>query len=314
MAADPKAPPYRREVFKHWLNVSLLVAGGAAGLVFHPLWWVMLLAVEGGALWIAPDVPVVRKGIEKKHRLRLRRKERAYYLSQLFGLEAIPERGFFARLFLEDDGTDESLDGRLLERRHADAQHYLEMRDIVRKLRELTHVRGARISEPDLQRLEEVINGYLRLLFACIPLRQAVSKLDDRALRGEMRAVEAELSGADPAVRPVLLERLRIARAHLERLPQLQARLQLFRTRADSIVHQVRQIHGQVLADPGTDVTNVLDTMIERQDLFNDPIGDLAAEQMVRDLMDGPADKVDQLRAARNKAADASKKRAGQKN
>lgn len=314
MAADRKSPPYRREVFKHGLNVALLVAGGLAGLL-NPLWWIMTAALEGGILWIVPDIPFVRKRLDEKFKERARLTERAYYLEQLFGLREKPERGFLARLLFETEETADELDERLSERAHPDVRPYFEMREIVGKLREHMQVRGARITEADLLRLEDVINGYLRLLFACDPLHNAASNLDERKLNAEMRQVEEELDGASPAVRPVLMERLRIARAHLERLPKLQATLQLFRTRAESLVHQVRQIHSQVLADPGTDVANVLDTMIERQELFNDPLGDLSAEQLVREFENEPSSRVQSLRAAeRKKTAEPPKRRAGQKN
>jgi hypothetical protein len=308
------SPPYRREIFSHWLNISVLVAGGVAGALDSPLWWAMTGALEAGALWMIPDVPFWRRRVEKRFRARSRRQERAYYLNEMFGLREAPQQGLLARLFVQNEETDDQLDERLVQRGHPDCQNYLEMRESIRKLEELMNVRNARLSAQDLLRLEDIVNGYLRLLFACVPLRQTITKMDERALKAELRQVEQELGGADPAVKPVLLERQRIAASQLERLPKLQATLQLFRTRADAIVNQVRQIHSQVLADPGTEVTTMLDQMLERQELFSDPIGELSAEQLVRRYLDEPAPKVDKLRADQRGKAAAPARRAGQKN
>jgi hypothetical protein len=68
-------------------------------------------------------------------------------------------------------------------------------------------------------------------------------------------------------------------------LPKLQATFELFRTRADALLYQLRNIHSQVLADPGVDVNAVLDEMVERQEMIVDPLGELAADQMVDHLL-----------------------------
>ena len=320
MATQISPPSYRFEAFRHWLNLGVVVAGVAFGLIAGPLYWVATAGIEAAVLWVVPDIPQFRKFVEKKDRAKRILDERAYYLDQLFGLADVPgaKQGFLKRLFFQ--GPEVELDSRVLRRGSKACHDYMEMREIVRKLNELKDVRGVRLQESDLNRMEVVINGYLRLLIACEPLQQAVEGLDVRKLQRDVQDIEAQLPKSDAAVRPALVERLRLARTQLERQPKLEATLQLFRTRADASVQQLRQIHGQVLADPGVDMSTVLDDLMEKQELLTDPLGQLAADQMVRDVLSAtplqaPAG-VDRLRenaAAAKTAASAGRPKQGTK-
>ncbi len=321
MAVDRNTPPYRWEAFKHWLNLGVLAAGGFLGLVHDPMWFVAAGGIAGASVWVLPDIPQFRKHIDKKYHEKRVLEERAYYLDQLFGLAdpPKPKQGFFARLLFEAPPVD--LDALIVERHTKEARDYLEMREIIQKLDELRNVRGVRLHESDIKRLEQVVNGYLRLLIACEPLEQAVTGLDRRRLERDVAEIEAQLPRAEAAVRPALVERLRLAKTQLERHPKLEATLHLFRTRAEASVQQLRQIHGQVLADPGADMTTVLDDMMEKQELLTDPLGQLAADQMVREILSGAPAKargaqaeagVDKLRA-QAAAGSPTSARAGQK-
>lgn len=299
MAVDRNTPPYRWEAFRHWLNLGVLAAGSFLGVVHDPMWFVAVGGIQAATLWVVPDVPPFRKSVDEKYRQQRLLDERAYYLDQLFGLAEPPgpKKGFLARLFFEGPPVD--LDSRIVERHSKECRDYLEMREIIKKLDELRNIRGVRLHENDINRLEVVVNGYLRLLISCEPLEQAVAGLDRRRLERDVADIEQQLPKADSTVRPALVERLRLARTQLERHPKLEATLQLFRTRAEASVQQLRQIHGQVLADPGIDMTTVLDDMMEKQELLTDPLGQLAADQMVREVLTGataPAG-VDKLRA-----------------
>lgn len=307
MAVDRNTPPYRWEAFRHWLNLGVLAAGSFLGLVHDPMWFVAVGGIQAATLWVVPDVPPFRKMVDDKYRQQRLLDERAYYLDQLFGLAAPPgpKKGFFARLFFEGPPVD--LDSRIVERHSKECRDYLEMREIITKLDELRNIRGVRLHENDINRLEVVVNGYLRLLISCEPLEQAVAGLDRRRLERDVADIEQQLPKADATVRPALVERLRLARTQLERHPKLEATLHLFRTRAEASVQQLRQIHGQVLADPGVDMTTVLDDMMEKQELLTDPLGQLAADQMVREVLTGataPAG-VDKLRAKAAQAGNA---------
>jgi hypothetical protein len=299
VAVDRNTPPYRWEAFRHWLNLGVLAAGSFLGVVHDPMWFVAVGGIQAATLWVVPDVPPFRKSVDEKYRQQRLLDERAYYLDQLFGLAEPPgpKKGFLARLFFEGPPVD--LDSRIVERHSKECRDYLEMREIIKKLDELRNIRGVRLHENDINRLEVVINGYLRLLISCEPLEQAVAGLDRRRLERDVADIEQQLPKADSTVRPALVERLRLARTQLERHPKLEATLHLFRTRAEASVQQLRQIHGQVLADPGLDMTTVLDDMMEKQELLTDPLGQLAADQMVREVLTGataPAG-VDKLRA-----------------
>lgn len=159
------------------------------------------------------------------------------------------------------------------------------MRGIVTRLGELVGMPAVRLTQTEVDRLEELITGYLRVLAACRPLRQAISAIDERALKRELDQVTRALELATPEIRPALIEREALTRAQLERLPQLIATLQLFESRARSIVHQFHHIQTQVIANPAMDVHSMVSEIVERQALATDPLGALAADQAVQDFM-----------------------------
>ena len=206
MAVDRNAPPYRWEAFRHWLNLGVLAAGSFLGLVHDPMWFVAVGGIQAATLWVVPDVPPFRKSVDEKYRQQRLLDERAYYLDQLFGLADPPgpKKGFFARLFFEGPPVD--LDSRIVERHGKECRDYLEMREIIKKLDELRNIRGVRLHENDINRLEVVVNGYLRLLISCEPLEQAVAGLDRRRLERDVAEIEQQLPRADATVRPALVQ------------------------------------------------------------------------------------------------------------
>jgi hypothetical protein len=187
--------------------------------------------------------------------------------------------------------AEDDLDARVVRRKSQEFQHYIEMREIVAKLREMVHVSGVRISEAEVSRFEVVINGYLRLLVACRPLAKALEGTNKSALQRELKELEKKLKRADRTVAPVFRERHKLLSDQVERIPKLKATLELMRTRAEAVVYQLRNIHSHVLADPATDVNEVLDDMLQRQEMMIDPLGELAADQMVDDFLSRPATK-----------------------
>lgn len=284
--AEPKAPPFRWEVFRHWANFALIATGATLGVFHDPMWFAFTAAAEAGVLWVVPDLPAVRAAVSQKHRAKTLRQERAYYLNELWGLhpKPPPKSGWFKRLLFEEEEPDP--DESIKDRSSPACRDYLEMREIARKLREMRAVPGVNLSQTDLDRLDLVINGYLRLLIAMRPLSAAMSRLDIPRLDREVRQLEQDLVQADPTLRPALLERLRIAKAQLERHPKLEAMLHLLRTRAVDMAHQLRHIHGQVLANPGQDVHAMLDEIAGQQEIMGDPLAQLSADQAVRELLE----------------------------
>lgn len=305
MANDSKNPPYRWEAFRHWANLAFLAAGTVAGAVHDPLWWVGTAGLQAGVLWVLPDLPFWRAYVNEKHRAERLLQERAYYLKELWGLDdpPKPKGNFVSRLFVEAPEPD--LDTRILNRHDPSCRDYLEMRQIATKLNELRAVPGVQLSGNDIDRLDVIVNGYLRLLFATRPLQAAIARLELPVLRREVQQLEAELERADPAVRPAIEERIRIAEAQMERRPKLEAMLHLYRSRISDMVHQIRNLQGQVLANPTSDVHAMLDEMASAQEMVADPFGHLAADQLIRELSASPPrereSRRDAGRAARDK-------------
>jgi hypothetical protein len=285
MADQPTpTPSYRWAAFTHWANLAVLAGGGIAGATIDPSIWYALLPAEALVLWLASDLPPLRRAVDARFERRRRDAERAYYLEQLWGLAPAPRKSFGDRLkelFVSDPAHD--VDERLSRR--ADCGDYIEMREIVTQLRDMIPHANGRVTERDIERLERVVNGYLRVLFACGPLAHAVEECDEKALSHQFADVEARLTNADAALRPVLLERKRLLEMQLQRLPRLRATLELLRARTQAIPQQLRNLLSQVLTDPGTEVQGALDDMIERNDMLADPLADLSNDEAVRTLL-----------------------------
>jgi len=294
---------YRWRAFSHWANLGFLAASGAAVVVLGPVALIPALVLEAGAMWVVPDLPPFRRSIDEQLEYNDLLVERAYYLHQLWGLRAPPKRSLGQKLAgLFADSVTDDLDDRI-ERLDSRAAEYLELRRTVRKLGELRELRDVKLGEHELARLELVINGYLRLQVAARALAKAVASLDETKLRRELQEVVEQLEGVKKGeLRAVLTERKRLCEARLARLPKLVATLELFRTRAETIVDQMRNIHSQVLADPGTNVTAYLGDLVERHDILVDPLGTLEAEHLLDDLVE-PGAAVRQGAAAAASAA-----------
>jgi len=286
---SPRPPlPYRWHAFTHWANLALLAATGVAGAAVDPMIWLLAAPLEMGALWVVPDLPNFRARIDQRQAAKDLQRERAYYLEQLWGLRP-RERTLGQRLlgWFADVDEEDSVDERVMSP-DAAFEHYVAMRQLIAKLLELEKVRGVHIVSNELGRLELVINGYLRYLVACRSLSDATKTLDAMRMRSEITAIDAQLVDAEASLRAVLLERRRLRTAQLERLPKVRAMLELLRTRADAIVYQMQNLHGQVLADPGVDVNAFLDEMVEKHELLADPLGDLEADQEIREFLRRP--------------------------
>ncbi|MCG8422752.1 MAG: hypothetical protein MJE77_32965 [Proteobacteria bacterium] len=283
--------PYRRYAFTHWLNLGFLLAGGAAAVVFGPAALLVVLPVEAGAMWVVPDLQMFRAGVDEQLASRELQKERSYYMQQLWGLTPPRPKSFGQKLLgLFTEIEEESLDDRIIQRDSKSYAEYTEMRQIIAKLRELRQLRDVSIREHEFDRLEQVVNGYLRFVIACRALANALHNVDQNQLQNELDEVNAKLTHTtNPELRAVLAERKRLCEARRQRLPKIEATLELFRTRAETIVYQMRNIYSQVLADPGMDVNAYLDDMVERHEILVDPLGSLEAEHLLENILNPDA-------------------------
>jgi hypothetical protein len=287
--ADPPNTSYRTAAFLHWANLAVLAAGGVAGAIIDPTIWLALVPIETGVLWLLPDLPPFRAGVDARREAGEVERERAYYLDQLWGLRPRQHSSVWARMAAAlVQSPDEDMDARVIRRGSLEFANYMEMRAIVEKLRELVNVRGVKLSSADLGRLEQITIGYLRLLIACAPLEQALAHAAPEQLQEEIDTIERQLPGAESSVRAALQESMRLKQAELSRIPKIAATLELMRTRAGAIVQQLRNIQGQILSDPARDVNSMLDEMVERREMLADPLKDLANDQMLAEFLNTP--------------------------
>ncbi len=282
-----KSSTYRKATLTRTWNLGLLALGVGAGIALGPIGWLALAGAEAGVLWVVPDLPQFRAKIDKEMDEGDIMKERAYYMDQLWGLEPEPEKSLGQTItswLTEAPPVD--LNERVLNRDAASYHDYHEMVGIIAKLKELEELRGVSIPKRDINRLETVINGYLRVVIAAQSMAKSLSSVNIKSLKKELDAAQEQFESAGKTVKPALLERVRFLKAKLERLPKTQALHALYKTRAEAIVFQMRHIVSQVLTDPGTNVNSFLEDMVERHELMVDPLASLEAEQEVDSLLD----------------------------
>jgi hypothetical protein len=283
---EEKAPNYRWAAWSHWANLAFLASAGVAGATVDPILWALALPVEALIVWLLPDLRVFRAAVDQAGEGATLLAERAYYLAQLWGLGPPRRRALSARvasLFVARDVDD--LDERIQRRPH-DAEKYLEMRQILQGLRAMVPLARTRVTQRDVLLLENVVNGYLRLLLACRPIGRALSALEQAGVGADLAEVHERLETADATLRPVLLEQKRLLETQLARVPKLRATLQLLRARAEALPHQLRNLHGQLLTEPAFEVHGVLEEMLERNELLSDPLEELKSDASVRELLE----------------------------
>lgn len=256
---------YRREAFKHAANLSALAAIAAAGL-WEPRLWALAVPIELAFLWIVPDLPTFRSAVVRRREERAIADERARLLDRLWGLTAVNESAWAW------GASEPSLDDRVKERGSREFEAYLEMRATIAQLRGLVGMRAVYLTEAELRRCEEVINGYLRMLIALEPLERAISSVDLESLELQIASIERQIEAADGPIRAALDERRSLLAQQRARVPRLTATLQLFEARAAAIAQQLRDIHAQALTDPGMNVTEMLDAVLHRHEVMADPL------------------------------------------
>ncbi len=297
MARRKKERSYRWYAFTHWLNLGFLALGGVATFMFGPAVWLVFGPVELGILWLVPDLPSFRAMIDRSAESDDILREREYYIRQLWNVSPRPPKTFgekIAGLFTES--SDDNMDDRVINRNSHTFLEYQEMRGIVRKLNELEEVSNVTaITEREIKRFEQVINGYLRYTIAAKSLQTALNDLNESSIERDIADIDKKLSTTDRQLHPVLQEQRQLKLARLKHIPRLRAKLALFKARADAIVHQMRNIHGQVLADPGMNMNSFLDELVERQEILADPLG-----MMDMDGLDGLDSIAVPRRASRN--------------
>lgn len=309
MADKTPVSTYRWAAFTHWMNLAFLVAGGVAGGVVDPSLWAVTGAAELGVLWVLPDLPMFKAAYDEKTRRARLLSERAYFLNQLWSIPIPAEEGLWSQLksiFVAAPATNPHAGLMNYQGNDMGAEfgRFREMLSIVEKLRSMAPLQNVRVSNDDIDRLEEVINGYLRILVACRPLASSLSTLDAEELDRDLKLIDKRIAGADSNLRPVLLERKRILQGQADRYPKVQATLELLHARAESISYQLKNIHSQVLADPGTEVNQMLDAMVEKNDVMADPLGDLKSDRGIREYFDVELQgRQAQLEQARKQAA-----------
>jgi hypothetical protein len=87
----------------------------------------------------------------------------------------------------------------------------------------------------------------------------------------------------------MLSERRQLRMQQRTRAPRLAATLHLFTARAEAIVQQLRDIHGQVLADPGMNVNEMLDAVMDRHEAITDPLAQAGADRLLEEFLRRPS-------------------------
>lgn len=270
---------YTVQVFKHWMNLSLLGCIGFLALVGG---WAMAsfgLLIEVGVLWMVPDFPGVKRSLDNDVRTKKLESQRTYYVHTLWKYSPVQTNPFFAPAH-----TDwySALYG---SRFDDEVSKFVSLCKTVNELREVKDGQPSSVSEDVLIRIDEMINGYLSLLLVAKTASKNIGTIDKATLAREFEKLRASTQAADPndkAFRVVLAERLRSIKTKVDSLPRLERRRDLALAQAENIVQAIEasaiQLRTQGALDAGVFAdTNLLVDM-------DNPVDELEIATEVRSL------------------------------
>ena len=236
-------PNYKKMVFTHWWNLSYLTAVGFAGLIGGPFLFFLGLVVDGFAVWMVPDIPGVQRALDNITRQKKIEDQRTYYANALWNMQPPASDNPFFKT-----GKTDWVD---LARNRANDE-IIKFGSLCRNVADLWEFRKGRpeaVSEDVLIRIEEMINGYMSLLFVIKTATQNINAIDQKKLAGEFEKLRASTQAADPndkAFRIVLAERLRSIKAKVDSLPKLERRRNLASAQAENIIQNVEALAIQI--------------------------------------------------------------------
>ena len=276
---------YRAAAFKHWKNLTFLGLGALAGVLFSPAFLVLTAVCEFGILWVLPDISRFQQWVDEDTAVARLHMEREFYVKQLFEVVVKHNRD----LFVSSQGdrisaaTWDYFSGHASDR--ATYKTFVELVGIVDRLVELSAVRRSTAAELPLERVEQSINGWLRLLYASENLSKAIERASEEKLWGDVERLKAEIAGANPTYGAVLKERLRQTLGMLKRIPKLMARRELYLARADAVVDSLRQVGDAATADQSGDVTSLTEGLVDNWDFLDGDLAALSAENDLRESL-----------------------------
>jgi len=289
---DEQPPNYRREFFKSahhaWLGLITLGVGFVLG-AGNPFF--LLLGAGAYALgWIyLPDMPVFRRSVDQ-------RKDEARQADAARNLAEFQQKR---------DALLAALSSRLRTRYH-------ELAEVCRQIEKATAdgpLTSANAADPRLQRLDELMWTFLRLLGLEDSVERFLETERREDLPGLLREAEAEVGTLGEQIDalkqqrnpPFLetkerllqsrLEGLEVLRKRQERIEQAQANLALVRSEQERLDHQIKLIRADAVATKSTSAISArIDATVEQLDQtnkwlaeineFKDIVGDLPATEM----------------------------------
>lgn len=270
--ADLK-PSYTSQVFKHWLNLTFLAVVFGGGLTFGFPILALGLVLEGLALWVLPDFPVIKQSLDSASRIERIERQRWYYLRVLWGVDKPDVNNVLEMLFSSAPNWTESIDRRF---RYASTDNlgiFVRLCKVITNLRELQVARPNAISNDQLLRLDEMINGWLGLAYLVANTEESLTQIDQKALVKDFEKLKTKVEKTDPndrALRTVLGEQLRTIRSKVDSLPKLERRKALAQVQADTIVQQIEAVSTQARSSVAIEAGVALDTSMMMDSVLSD--------------------------------------------
>ena len=254
---------YRWGVAKHPANVLFVGAGLAAGALFG--WPVLAVAgaLEALVLLTVPQYDSVRGAFDKDAKAEGLVQQRWYYLKNLWGIVPRTTGNPFLKHEMRWSTVLQGIRGSQALRGHESAGTFQRLCEIVEGLRGLRAIRPDAITDDQLFRLDEMINGWLTLLYTAKRIEDTLSRMDRYALADELASLEEMQADADPndrATRVVMGERLRALQAKADMIPELEKRQGLVLAQADTFVQQVETLNAQIGASGVANASSLLNT------------------------------------------------------
>jgi len=283
---------YTSALFTHWMNLVSLAGIGISGLAFGWEAFGLGLLLEGMALYVLPSMPGVQQSLTASGRAARIERQRWYYLKSLWKID---KPGIDSPLDLFVKGAVNWADVASNYRAYGDysdqVSAFSRLTKLVAEMRELQGVRPEAISDDQILRLDEMINGWLSILSMVQNTKESLRQLAPQSLASEfnkLQKAQAASNKDDKTAQIVMGERLRAIKSKVDSIPKMEQRIALAGSQADGIAQHIESICTQVRTSGASEAGTLLDSALMMDtSSFDNGVDDVVMAAEVRGSMNG---------------------------
>ena len=264
---------YTKLVFNHPINYTFMTEVMLAFVSGNTVAGVFGAIVEALSMWMVPDLKSVQLSIDNSERVRSIERQRWYYLKTLWNV-AQPGGMWFSSNTKSWTWYVNRSDG-------PNGAQFEKLCTVVKEMTELMKAGQTTITNDQILRVEEMINGYLSLLAVVKATSSGLSQINVSALSDDFEKLQRTAKTLDPrdkAGRIIVGERLKSIKSMVDSIPRLKRRKEFAEAQASNIAGYVEAMGMQVRTSGALGIeSTVSDVLFETPEVTVDEL-EIAAE------------------------------------